>query len=81
MFDQLIFNALLSTLQADAVDRRMVGRLIDQIENFGASLEAMVHQPTYYTNNNNNKESYNMSRSAHEQKRMHYLRASKNPME
>lgn len=78
MFDQLIFNALLGTLQADAVDRRMVGRLIDQIENFGASLEAMVRHPTYY---NNNKESYNMSRSIHEQKRMHYLRASKNPME
>ena len=78
MFDQLIFNALLGTLQADAVDRRMVGRLIDQIENFGASLEAMVHQPTYY---NNDKESYNMSRSVHEQKRMLYLRASKNPME
>ena len=79
MFDQLIFNALLGTLQADAVDRRMVGRLIHQIENFKASLKAMVHHPTYY--NNNNKESYNMSRSIHEQKRMHYLRASKNPME
>ena len=78
MFDQLIFNALLGTLQADAVDRRMVGRLIDQIENFRASLKAMVHQPTYY---NNDKESYNMLRSVHEQKRMHYLRASKNPME
>ena len=78
MFDQLIFNALLGTLQADAVDRRIVGRLIDQIENFGASLKAMVHHPTYY---NNDKESYNMSRSVHEQKRMLYLRASKNPME
>ena len=81
MFDQLIFNALPGTLQVDAVDRRMVGRLIHQIENFRASLKAMVRHPTYYTNNNNNKESYNMSRSAHEQKRMHYLRASKNPME
>lgn len=78
MFDQLIFNALLSTLQADAVDRRMVGRLIHQIENFRASLKAMVHHPTYY---NNDKESYNMLRSVHEQKRMLYLRASKNPME
>lgn len=77
MFDQLIFNALPGTLQVDAVDRRMVG-LIHQIENFRASLKAMVHHPKYY---NNNKESYNMSRSVHEQKRMHYLRASKNPME
>ena len=78
MFDQLIFNALPGTLQVDAVDRRMVGRLIHQIENFRASLKAMVHHPTYY---NNDKESYNMSRSVHEQKRMLYLRASKNPME
>ena len=78
MYDQLIFNALLGSLQTDAVDRRMVGRLIHQIENFKASLKAMVHHPTYY---NNDKESYNMSRSIHEQKRMHYLRASKNPME
>ena len=45
MFDQLIFNALLGTLQADAVDRRMVGRLIDQIENFGPHLKQWYITP------------------------------------